>query len=61
MDRVCALPSYFIKKAIIFVGERDTGKTTLINLLASLMGKGNVSGVSLQRITSDKFATAAPL
>ncbi|MEK7617592.1 MAG: phage/plasmid primase, P4 family [Patescibacteria group bacterium] len=50
--------SYFIKKAIIFVGERDTGKTTLINLLASLMGKGNVSGVSLQRITSDKFATA---
>lgn len=49
---------YFIKKAIIFVGEGDTGKTTLLNLIAKFIGKDNVSGVSLQRITSDKFAAA---
>lgn len=47
---------YFIKKAIIFVGEGDTGKTTLICLSNSFYGENNVSGVSLQKISSDKFA-----
>lgn len=50
--------SYFIKKAIIFVGEGDTGKTTLLRLKERFIGKDNVSGVSLQKITSDKFAAA---
>lgn len=49
---------YFIKKAIIFVGEPNTGKTTLISLLTKFVGERNVSGVSLQRISSDKFVTA---
>ena len=49
---------YFIKKAIIFVGERDTGKTTLINLLIRFFSPKNISGVSLQRIGADKFATS---
>ena len=50
--------SYFIKKALIAVGEKDTGKTTLLILMASFIGKENVSGVSLQRLASDKFAAA---
>jgi putative DNA primase/helicase len=50
--------SYFIKKASIYVGEADTGKTTLIKLFKALFGLTNVSGVSLQKISSDKFATA---
>ena len=50
--------SYFIKKAIIFVGERDTGKTTLMSLFERLVGKENISGVSLQRLATDKFAAA---
>lgn len=50
--------SYFIKKAIIFVGERDTGKTTLLRLFEKLVGKDNISGVSLQRLATDKFAAA---
>lgn len=49
---------YFIKKAIIFVGERDTGKSTLLNLLVKFIGEKNVSGVSLQRIATDKFASS---
>ncbi len=49
---------YFLKKAIIFVGEGDTGKTTLLNLLIKFIGIENVSGVSLQKISSDKFAAA---
>lgn len=51
-------PEYFIKKAIIFVGDGDTGKTTLINLLHTFYGERNVSGVSLQKISSDKFSCA---
>ena len=49
---------YMIKKALICVGEGDTGKTTLINLLFAFIGTKNVSGVSLQKITYDKFAAA---
>lgn len=49
---------YFIKKALILVGERNTGKTTLLKIISSLFGAPNVSGVSLQKITSDKFSAA---
>lgn len=49
---------YFIKKAIIFVGEGDTGKTTLMNLFYAFFGEKNVSGVSLQKISTDKFSCA---
>jgi putative DNA primase/helicase len=52
----CLYRSYFIKKAIIFVGEGDTGKTTLLRLKEKFVGKDNVSGISLQKMTSDKFA-----
>ncbi|MCF7843632.1 DUF5906 domain-containing protein [Candidatus Gracilibacteria bacterium] len=54
----CLYRKYFIKKAIIFVGEPDTGKTTLINLFVHLFGRDNISGVSLQRISGDKFSVA---
>jgi len=54
----CLYRAYSIKKALICVGEGDTGKTTLINLLFAFLGEDNVSGVSLQKISSDKFAAA---
>ncbi len=54
----CLYRSYFIKKAIIFVGERDTGKSTLIKLFVRLIGVENTSVVSLQKISSDKFASS---
>lgn len=49
---------YCFKKAIIFVGEGDTGKTTLLETIANLLGKENISSVSLHKMTSDKFAAA---
>ncbi len=49
---------YSFKKAIIFVGEGDTGKTTLLEVIINLLGKENVSSVSLHKMTSDKFAAA---
>lgn len=52
------LRSYMFKKAIILVGEGDTGKTTLLEVVTSLLGKENISSVSLQKMTSDKFGAA---
>lgn len=49
---------YLFKKAIIFVGEGDTGKTTLLETIFFLLGKENISSVSLQKMTSDRFAAA---
>lgn len=51
-------PEYFIKKAIILVGAGDTGKTTLVLLLGTFYGEKNVCGVSLQKMSSDKFSCA---
>jgi P4 family phage/plasmid primase-like protien len=50
--------NYMFKKAIIFVGEGDTGKTTLLEVIDFLLSKKNTSAVSLQKITTDKFAAA---
>lgn len=49
---------YSFKKAIIFVGEGDTGKTTLLETIIHMIGKENISSVSLHKMTSDKFAAA---
>lgn len=50
--------SYMFKKAIIFVGEGDTGKTTLLEVFTYLLGKDNISSISLQKMSSDKFSAA---
>ncbi len=50
--------NYMFKKAIIFVGEGDTGKTTLLEVIINLIGKQNISSVSLHKMTADKFAAA---
>lgn len=49
---------YAFKKAIIFVGEGDTGKTTLLETIIHLLGPTNISSVSLHKMSSDKFAAA---
>ncbi len=49
---------YFIKKALILVGEPDTGKTTFIKLVINFIGQENTSGVSLHKILTDKFASS---
>ena len=52
--------NYFIKKAMILFGEKDTGKTVFLNLLTNFIGRDNVSGISLQRISgNDKFALSS--
>lgn len=43
---------YFIKKAGILLGETNTGKTTLINILINFIGEKNKTGIALQKLTS---------
>lgn len=50
--------NYMFKKAIIMVGEGDTGKTTLLEVIDFLLGKENISSVNLHKMTADKFAAA---
>lgn len=50
--------NYMFKKAIIMVGEGDTGKTTLLETITNLLGKNNISSVTLHKMSSDKFAAA---
>ena len=52
------LRSYMFKKAIIFVGEGNTGKTTLLEVIDHMLGKDNISSVTLQKMSGDKFAAA---
>lgn len=54
----CLFKDYFIKKAMIFVGEKDTGKSTVLKIFGKFMGEDNISGVSLQQIGSS-FAMAS--
>lgn len=49
---------YFPKKAFIFVGLKNTGKTTLLTILSAFIGKQNISSVDLQKINSNNFAMA---
>lgn len=49
---------YMFKKAIIFVGAGDTGKTTLLEVISYLLSTTNISTISLQKMSSDKFSAA---
>lgn len=49
----CLYRGYPIKKAVIFFGDRDTGKTTLLQTLISFIGEKNTTGVSLQKLSSN--------
>ncbi len=49
---------YMFKKALILVGDGDTGKTTLLEVITHLLGRENISAVSLHKMSSDKFSAA---
>lgn len=50
--------NYMFKKAMVLVGEGDTGKTTLLEVITYLLGRENISSISLQKMTGDKFSGA---
>ena len=48
----CLYKRYFIKKAVIIFGEKNTGKTIFLSILEHFIGKENIAGISLQKIAS---------
>jgi len=47
---------YRFKKAVVLVGSGDTGKTTLLEVIVHLLGKDNISSLSLQQMTGERFS-----
>jgi putative DNA primase/helicase len=47
-----------LQKAILLLGEGGNGKSTFLTGLTNFLGQRNVSSVSLQSITKDRFAGA---
>jgi len=52
----CLYRNYFIKKALLIVGEKNGGKTQMMNLLTTFLGKENISGENLQNLSSNRFS-----
>ena len=52
----CLYRKIFLKKAFILVGAKNTGKSTFLKALTNMLGLTNVCGVSLQKLTNDKFS-----
>jgi len=51
-------PKYVFNKAVLLTGSGSNGKSTFLNLLLKILGRNNVSAVSLKRIVEgDKFAS----
>lgn len=54
----CLTRSYPIQKAVMFVGEGANGKSTMLNLLKTFLGKENIASRSLQELEENRFAKA---
>lgn len=51
-------PAYSVHKAVMLVGSGRNGKGTLLRLMASVLGKPNISDVSLQQLCDNRFMPA---
>ena len=51
----CLLGDYRYKKAIMAAGVKNTGKSTLFDLLKRFLGEDNVSNIELSALCYDKF------
>lgn len=54
----CLLRNYPLAKAVMFLGEGNNGKSTLLRLISSLLGEDNIATPSLHDLLSDRFAKA---
>ncbi|GAI75240.1 unnamed protein product, partial [marine sediment metagenome] len=55
----CLIPDYRIQRAFLFTGDGANGKSTLLELLKSFIGKDNCTNLSIQVIESQRFAVAS--
>ncbi len=54
----CLYPGYPIHRAGMLVGDGENGKSTLIRLIVNFLGAENVSSMTLQSLSEDKFAAS---
>ena len=54
----CLYRDYHIQQAFILEGEGANGKSTALNLLRALLGRENVSGISLYSLCLNRFSIA---
>jgi putative DNA primase/helicase len=54
----CLWRAYPLQKFFIFLGKGANGRTTLLNLIISFLGKENVKAIPLDRLASNRFAMA---
>lgn len=52
------VPDNSLQKAFMFIGSGANGKSTALSLIEALLGEHNISHVSLQQLTDDRFAAA---
>lgn len=57
----CLLQDYRYKKALFLVGVRDSGKSTVLDLIRRFLGRANVVSRSLQDIADSRFESASLL
>lgn len=54
----CLVPTTKYEKAVMLTGSGANGKSTLVNMISALLGKGNVSNVPLQELENNRFKSA---
>lgn len=54
----CFFPRYVFHKAIMLVGDGSNGKSTYLKLLRTILGKENITSISIQDLCSSRFALA---
>ncbi len=54
----CLVPGNWLQRAFMAVGSGNNGKSTLLGILADLLGPDAVSSETLQRLSMTRFATA---
>ncbi len=57
----CLYRKYLLKKGMIWFGDPDTAKTTMLNFLEGMIGLKNCSGLSLQKISGGQNFDLASL
>lgn len=57
----CLYRAFFIQKAFMFVGEGANGKGVTLDLITNIIGKENISGISLQQLTKNYRFSAQTL
>lgn len=55
----CLWPTYDDHLFVYLVGEGGNGKSTLLRIVEELVGRQNLSSVSMQQLTNNRFAPAA--